>query len=85
MVRAVDGTSTAVRLPVGFAGLDAPERWPIPPSAPRPERLDVSIETLHGVGPTLARKLTKLDIRTVGDLLWQRPRRYEEALLRPLR
>ena len=80
MVRAVDGTSTAVRLPVGFAGLDAPERWPIPPSAPRPERLDVSVETLHGVGPTLARKLTKLDIRTVGDLLWQRPRRYEEPV-----
>jgi ATP-dependent DNA helicase RecG len=80
VVPAVNGTSTAVRLPVGFAGLDAPERWPTPPSAPRPERLDVSVETLHGVGPTLVRKLAKLDIRTVGDLLWQRPRRYEEPV-----
>jgi ATP-dependent DNA helicase RecG len=76
----VAGTGTALRLPVGFAGLDAPDRWPTPPSAPRPERLDAPVETLHGVGPTLARKLAKLDIRTVGDLLWQRPRRYEQPV-----
>ena len=74
------GTGTALLLPVGFAGLDAPGRWPAPPSAPRPERLDAPVETLHGVGPTLARKLAKLDIRTVGDLIWQRPRRYEEPV-----
>ncbi len=80
MVRAVNGTSTAVRLPVGFAGLDAPDAWPRTPSAPRPERLEAPIDTLHGVGPTLARRLGRLGIETVGDLLWQRPRRYEEPV-----
>jgi ATP-dependent DNA helicase RecG len=63
-----------------FAGLDAPNSWPRPRSAPKPERLDASVETLHGVGPTMARRLAKLGLRTVGDLLWQRPRRYEEPV-----
>ena len=57
-------------LPAGFGGLDAPDRWPRPRSAPRPELLDASVETLHGVGPTLARRLAKLGLRTVADLLW---------------
>ena len=61
-----------------FAGLDAPERWPLPRSAPRRDRLAASVESLHGVGPTLARRLAKLGLRTVGDVLWQPPRRYEE-------
>jgi ATP-dependent DNA helicase RecG len=69
-----------VRLPAGFAGLDPPERWPRQPSAPRPERLEASVETLQGVGPTLARRLSRLGIERVGDLLWQRPRRYEEPV-----
>jgi ATP-dependent DNA helicase RecG len=62
-----------------FAGLDAPERWPRPRSAPSADRLGSSIETLHGVGPTLARRLAKLGLACVEDVLWQRPRRYEEA------
>jgi ATP-dependent DNA helicase RecG len=62
-----------------FAGLDAPERWPRPRSAPRADRLGSSVETLHGVGPTLARRLAKLGLACVEDVLWQRPRRYEEA------
>ena len=70
---------TTVRPLAGFAGLDAPERWPRPHSAPRDDRLGDSIETLHGVGPTLARRLGKLGLGIVEDLLWQRPRRYEEA------
>ena len=61
-----------------FAGRDAPERWPRTRSAPRPELLGAAVETLHGVGPTLARRLARLGLSTVGDLLWQRPRRYEE-------
>jgi len=61
-----------------FAGLDAPERWPLPRSAPRRDRLAAAVESLHGVGPTLARRLAKLGLRTVGDVLWQPPRRYEQ-------
>jgi ATP-dependent DNA helicase RecG len=33
---------------------------------------------MHGVGPTIARRLAKLGLSTVDDVLWQRPRRYEE-------
>jgi ATP-dependent DNA helicase RecG len=70
---------TTVRSRAAFAGLDAPECWPRPRSAPRADRLGESIETLDGVGPTLARRLGKLGLNVVEDLLWQRPRRYEQA------
>jgi ATP-dependent DNA helicase RecG len=76
----VKGTNAAVVAPVGFAGLDPPDAWPRPASSPRPERLDASVETLSGVGPAVARRLRKVGLETVGDLLWQRPRRYEEPL-----
>ena len=74
------GTIARTALPAGFAGLDAPDRWPRPRSAPRPELVDASVETLNGVGPTMARRLAKLGLTTVGDLLLQRPRRYEEPV-----
>ena len=67
-------------LPVGFGGVEAPESWPRPRSAPTADRLEASVESLDGVGPTIARRLGKLGLRTVGDLLWQRPRRYEEPV-----
>ena len=38
------------------------------------------LETLSGVGPTLEKRLTGLGLRTVGDLLAHRPRRYETAV-----
>ena len=38
------------------------------------------METLHGVGPTLGRRLGRLGLESVGDLLRQRPRRYEEPV-----
>jgi ATP-dependent DNA helicase RecG len=76
----VNGTIARVALPVGFAGLGAPDVWPRTRSAPRPERLEASVETLHGVGPAMARRLRKLGLRIVADLLWQRPRRYEEPV-----
>ena len=66
----------------GFAGLDPPEHWPRTLSAPRSDRLAASVESLDGVGPTIARRLAKLGLRTVEDALWQRPRRYEEPVPR---
>jgi ATP-dependent DNA helicase RecG len=72
--------TTTTRAQVGFAGLDTPERWPRPRSAPRADRLEASVESLHGVGPTVARRLGKLGLRTLEDVLWQRPRRYEEPV-----
>jgi ATP-dependent DNA helicase RecG len=76
----MEGARTAVRLPVGFAALEPPDAWPRPRSVPRPERLEASVETLDGVGPSVARRLAKLGLERVGDLLWQRPRRYEEPV-----
>ena len=69
-----------VRLPTGFAGVDPPDGWPRPPSAPRHDRLEASVESLRGVGPTLARRLARIDLVTVWDVLLQRPRRYEEPV-----
>ena len=63
-----------------FAGFDAPERWPRPTAAPRTDRLDAGVESLEGVGSTIARRLGRLGLRTVEDVLWQRPRRYEEPV-----
>ena len=74
------GTVARTALPVGFGGMAAPEHWPRPRSVPRPDLLDTSVESLDGVGPTIARRLGKLGLVTVGDLLWQRPRRYEEPV-----
>ncbi|MEX0849953.1 MAG: ATP-dependent DNA helicase RecG [Gaiellaceae bacterium] len=72
--------NVAVQLPVAFGGLNPPDVWPRPRSVPRPERLAAPIETLQGVGPALARRLARIGIEQIGDLLWQRPRRYEEPV-----
>ena len=37
------------------------------------------MESLSGVGPALGKKLAKLGLRTIGDLLEHRPHRYEAA------
>jgi ATP-dependent DNA helicase RecG len=74
------GTVVRAQLPAGFAGLHAPEAWPRPRSVARREALEAPVESLTGVGPTIARRLAKLGLRTIGDLLWQRPRRYEEPV-----
>jgi ATP-dependent DNA helicase RecG len=69
-----------VRLPVAFATSEPSDAWPRPRGFPRPERLEASVETLDGVGPSIARRVAKLGLERVGDLLWQRPRRYEEPV-----
>jgi ATP-dependent DNA helicase RecG len=63
----------------GFAGAEAPPSWPVLPGTPRPERLELSIDALSGVGPTVKRRLAKLGLGTVGDALEYRPHRYEPA------
>jgi ATP-dependent DNA helicase RecG len=70
---------TATRLPTGFASLDQPASWPSPRSLPRPERLELPLDTLPGVGPTIRKRLSKLGLETVGDLLGSAPFRYEPA------
>jgi ATP-dependent DNA helicase RecG len=49
------------------------------PGTPRPERLDLPIDVLPGVGPTVKKRLAKLGLRAVGDALEYRPHRYEPA------
>jgi ATP-dependent DNA helicase RecG len=68
-------------MPTGLSGLvqDPGEgrAWPRPRGWAHPERLQLPVETLAAVGPSLAKKLAPLGLRTVGDLLYRRPRRYE--------
>ena len=70
--RARAGFAGVVQLPEGKA-------WPRPRGFGRPDRLDLSLDTLPGVGRGLAAKLRTLGLVTVGDLLRHRPRRYERA------
>jgi len=72
-------TTVLVRLPVGFAGVDA-AAWPRPRSFPRAEELGRSVEVLPGVGPAVRKRLERLGLETVGDLLAHRPFRYEEPV-----
>jgi ATP-dependent DNA helicase RecG len=64
----------------GFAGAEAPERWPPTRGRPHPEVLNRSLDTLPGVGPSQRGKLAKLGLRTVRDLLEHRPRDYQQAV-----
>jgi ATP-dependent DNA helicase RecG len=64
---------------VGFAGEEV-GAWPRPRLFPRAEALTRSVETLPGVGPAVKKKLEKLGLATVGDLLTHRPFRYEQPV-----
>jgi ATP-dependent DNA helicase RecG len=61
----------------GFAAVDPPQQWSPTRGRFRTERLEAPLETLPGVGPTLKKRLAKLGLERVGDLLEHRPRRYE--------
>ena len=67
------------RLPAGFGGADPPATLPRTGAVPRPDVLERAVDTLPGVGPAVRRKLGRLGIATIGDLLAHRPRRYESA------
>ncbi|HEU5214382.1 MAG TPA: ATP-dependent DNA helicase RecG [Gaiellaceae bacterium] len=70
---------TTARRQTAFAGLDPPGVWPPTPRALRPERLALGLDTLPGVAATTQRKLGKLGLATVRDVLEHGPRRYETA------
>jgi len=72
-------TKVEVRLPVGFGGADTDE-WPRTRSFPRPDELERSLEVLPGVGPAVKKKLERLGLETVGDLLAHSPFRYEQPV-----
>jgi ATP-dependent DNA helicase RecG len=71
---------TTPRRQTVFAGLDQPREWPATPRRSRPERLERPLDGLPGVGPTVKRRLAKLGLLTVRDLLEHRPRRYEDPV-----
>jgi ATP-dependent DNA helicase RecG len=70
---------TATRPQTGFASVDQPASWPAPRSRPRPELLELPLDTLAGVGQTIRKRLARLGLETVGDLLEHAPFRYEPA------
>jgi ATP-dependent DNA helicase RecG len=70
---------TMARRQTVFAGLDQPGSWPPTPRAHRPERLELALDSLPGVAATTRRKLGRLGLATVRDVLEHRPRRYETA------
>src|SRR5205809_1032110 len=51
--------------------------WPRPVGWARPEHLALGVETLPGVGATLARKLHGLGLGAIDDLLFRKPRAYQ--------
>jgi ATP-dependent DNA helicase RecG len=64
----------------GFAGTELPAAWPRLAGTARPERAEARISSFPGVGPALEKKLAKLGLHSVRDLLEHRPHRYEAAV-----
>jgi len=71
---------TAACRQTAFAGLDPPDDWRPTRYAQRPGRLELGLDSLPGIGAALRRKLGRLGLRTVADVLSHRPRRYEPAV-----
>jgi ATP-dependent DNA helicase RecG len=70
---------TATRRQTVFAGLDQPGTWPPTPRGLRPQRLESGLDSLPGVAAATQRKLGRLGLATLRDVLEHRPRRYETA------
>jgi ATP-dependent DNA helicase RecG len=69
-------TQVQVRVPVGFGG-DEVDDWPRPRGFPPADAGDRALDTLPGVGPAVTKRLERLGLRTIADLLTHRPFRYE--------
>jgi ATP-dependent DNA helicase RecG len=64
----------------GFAGV-VQHDWPRPRGWTPPQYLDtLDVQSLAGVGPSLAKRLRTFGIASVRDLLMHAPRRYESAV-----
>jgi ATP-dependent DNA helicase RecG len=74
----VSTVEPGLRPPFAFAAA-AEEATPRPRSFPRAGELGRSVDVLPGVGPTVRKRLAKLGLQTVGDLLSHAPFRYETA------
>src|SRR5581483_1091694 len=70
---------TDTRRQTVFASLDHPGAWPPTPRALRAQRLQLGLDSLPGVAAATQRKLGRLGLATVCDVLEHRPRRYETA------
>jgi len=64
----------------GFAGTEPPAAWPRLAGTPHPHLAAARVSSLAGVGPALEKKLAKLGLRTIRDVLEHRPHRYEAAV-----
>ncbi len=60
--------------------MDPPAVWPPTRGRPRPEELERPLDSLPGIGKTIAGRLRNLGLATIGDVLAHRPRRYEEPV-----
>ncbi|HRQ24257.1 MAG TPA: OB-fold nucleic acid binding domain-containing protein, partial [Anaerolineales bacterium] len=79
---------------------ERPQQRPQPQSKPKPSKfestagakhsqtpaaLDAELTVLQGVGPKNAESLERLGMKTLGDMLYNFPRRYEDySLLKPI-
>ncbi|MGB8004201.1 MAG: ATP-dependent DNA helicase RecG [Gaiellaceae bacterium] len=68
------------QFPTAFAERETPASWRRPSTFPRADALDRSVEVLAGVGPAVKKKLERLGLTTLGELLLHRPFRYEEPV-----
>jgi ATP-dependent DNA helicase RecG len=71
---------TSIRRQTVFAGLDQPQTWPPTRGTARPQRLEQELDALPGVGATVKRKLAKLGLATIGDVLDYAPFRFVEPV-----
>jgi len=63
-----------------FGGSGAPPSWPRQRTFPRAEELERPVDVLAGVGPAVKKRLERLGLKTLGDLVAHRPFRYEEPV-----
>jgi ATP-dependent DNA helicase RecG len=63
-----------------FGGSGAPASWPRQRTFPRAEELERPVDVLAGVGPAVKKRLERLGLKTLGDLVAHRPFRYEEPV-----
>jgi ATP-dependent DNA helicase RecG len=62
-----------------------PKFQPAPPAQEVPAALEASLTVLSGVGPRIAKTLSRLGLNTLGDMLYFFPRRYDDySHLKPI-